>query len=326
MSEPKASKKNIVSMDEVKEVERQKDQEVKDKGEDKVYVPPSPYKPPIPCPQRLKQTKIDNQYKKFIKVIEKLHVEIHFTEAITQIPSYAKFLKDILTNKHRLDDPKPLECNSIVENKLAKKEKDPGKFSIPCILVNHVIHKAFLDLGASVRLMPLVVSRRLNLGELQPTKMSLQLSDRSVKYPVGILEDIPYRIEQLYIPTNFMVMDIKEDDEIPILLGRPFLSTARATIHVKRGKLNFEVGDEKIEFILSKFLMAPIIEDSCYAIDIIDECIRELDQERPPETMNYSSTSIREDEEFRLEPHMDGNLYESLALTLNHMTCPKKHL
>jgi hypothetical protein len=108
MSEPKASKKNIVSMDEVKEVERQKDQEVKDKGEDKVYVPPSPYKPPIPYPQRLKQTKIDNQYKKFIKVIEKLHVEIPFTEAITQIPSFSKFLKDILTNKRRLHDPKPL--------------------------------------------------------------------------------------------------------------------------------------------------------------------------------------------------------------------------
>ncbi|XP_050890640.1 uncharacterized protein LOC127096061 [Lathyrus oleraceus] len=166
MSEQKDSKKNAVFIDEVDEVERQKDQKVKDKGEDKdkVYVPPSPYKPPIPFPQRLKQTKIDNQYKKFIKVIEKLHVEIPFTEAITQIPSYAKFLKDILTNKRRLDDPKPLECNSITENKLAKKEKDLGSFPIPCILGNHVIDKAFLDLEASVSLMPLVVCRRLNLG------------------------------------------------------------------------------------------------------------------------------------------------------------------
>ncbi|XP_050918899.1 uncharacterized protein LOC127136382 [Lathyrus oleraceus] len=162
MSEPKASKKNVVFID---EVERQKDQKMKDKGEDKdkVYVPPSPYKPPIPYPQRLKQKKIDNQYKTFIKVIEKLHIEIPFTEAITQIPSYVKFLKDILTNKRRLDDPKPLECNSITENKLAKKEKDPGSFSIPCILGNHVIDKAFLDLGASVSLVPLAVCRRLNL-------------------------------------------------------------------------------------------------------------------------------------------------------------------
>ncbi|XP_050887529.1 uncharacterized protein LOC127092691 [Lathyrus oleraceus] len=185
-----------MSTDEVEELEGQKDQEVKDKGEDKdkVYVPPSPYKPPIPYPQRLKQTKIDNQYKKFIKVIEKIHVEIPFTEVITQIPSYAKFLKDILTNKRRLDDPKPLECHSIANNKLAKNEKDPGRFSIPCILGNHVIDKAFLNLGASVSLMPSAVSIRLNLGDLQPTKMSLQLAYRSVKYPIGILEDIPVRI------------------------------------------------------------------------------------------------------------------------------------
>ncbi|XP_050915766.1 uncharacterized protein LOC127130846 [Lathyrus oleraceus] len=248
LSELEASKKNVVSIDEVEEAEKQKDQKVKDKGEDKdkVYVPPSPYKPPTPYPQRLKHTKIDNQYKKFIKVIEKLHIEIPFTEAITQIPSYAKFLKDILTNKCRLDDPKPLECNSIAENKLYKKEKDPGSFSIPCILGNHVIDKAFLDLGASVILMPLAVCRRLNLGELQPTKMSLQSADRSVKYAVGILEDIPVRIRQLYIPTDFVVMDIKEEDEIPILLGRPFLSTTGAILDVKRGKLTFEVGDKKI--------------------------------------------------------------------------------
>ena len=111
--------------------------------------------------------------------------------------------------------------------------------------------------------MPLAVCRRLNLGELQPTKMSLQLADRSVKYPIGILEDIPVKIGQLYIPTDFVVMAIKEDEEIPILLGRPFLSTAGAIIDVKKGKLTFEVGDEKIEFILSKLLMAPVIGDAC---------------------------------------------------------------
>ncbi|XP_058745944.1 uncharacterized protein LOC131618805 [Vicia villosa] len=111
---------------------------------------PQPYKPPIPFPQRLKNTKTENQFQKFIKVIEKIHVEIPFTEAITQIPSYAKFLKDILSNKRRLDDPKPLECHSISENKLSKKDKDPGSFSIPCVLGNHMIDKAILDLGASV--------------------------------------------------------------------------------------------------------------------------------------------------------------------------------
>ncbi|XP_050876067.1 uncharacterized protein LOC127079736 [Lathyrus oleraceus] len=294
--------------------------------DNKVYVPPPPYKLPIPYPQRLKQIKLDNQYKKFIKMIEKLHVEIPFTKVITQIPSYAKFLKDILTNKRKLDDPKPLECNFIAENKLYKKEKDPKSFSIPCVLGNHVIDKALLDLGASVSLMPLAIYDRLNLGEIQPTRMSLQLADRSVKYPIGILEEILVRIGQLYITTDFAVIDIKEDDEIPILLGRPFLSTAGAIVDVKRGKITFEVCDKKVEFILSKFLMALAIDDSCYAIDIIDECIRELDQEEPTETIKLPSTPIIEDDEFKrlMEPYIDDSIYEYLALTPDHIPCPKK--
>ncbi|XP_050915252.1 uncharacterized protein LOC127130251 [Lathyrus oleraceus] len=105
--------------------------------------------------------------------------------------------------------------------------------------------------------------------------MSLQLVDQSVKYPIGILEDIPVRIGQLYIPTDFVVMDIREDEDIPILLGRTFLSIVGAIINVKRGKMT---GDEKVEFILSKFLKVPPIDDSCCAINIIDECIRELDR------------------------------------------------
>jgi hypothetical protein len=310
MSESKTSKENIPTNQEEEPVEPEKQVEQEGEAKNKTYKPPPPYKPQIPYPQRLKQTKINNQYQKFIKVIEKLHVEIPFTEAITQIPSYAKFLKDILTNKRRLDDPKPLECNFISEDKLAKKEKDPGSFSIPCILGSHVIDKAFLDLGASVSLMPLAVCKRLNLGELQPTKMSLQLADRSVKYPVGILEDIPVKIDQLYIPTDFMVMDIKEDDDIPIHLGRPFLSTVGSIIDVKRGKLTFEVGDEKIEFILSKFLMAPILGDACYAIDIIDECIREFDREEPV-IEPFSNPNEKDDELEETKPHTN----ECLDLT-----------
>ena len=216
-----------------------------------------------------------------------------------------------------------MECNAISEDKLAKKDKDPGNFSIPCLLGNHVIEKAFLDLGASVSLMPLAVCERLNLGELQPTKMSLQLADRSVKYPIGILEDVPVRIGQLFIPTDFVVMDIKEDNDIPILLGRPFLSTAGAIIDVKKGKLTFEVGDEKIEFILSKFLMAPVMGDSCYALDIIDECVRELEQKEIIKTIKLPSTLIREDDDFK-KPYIDDNLYECLSLTPDPMPCPKK--
>ncbi|XP_050908901.1 uncharacterized protein LOC127122643 [Lathyrus oleraceus] len=112
--------------------------------------------------------------------------------------------------------------------------------------------------------------------------MSLQLADHSVKYPIGILEDIPVRIGQLYIPTDFAVMDIKEDSNIPILLGISFLATAGAIFDVKRGKLSFKVGEEKIQFILSQFLKTLAIDYSCCFVDIINERLNELSQEAPP--------------------------------------------
>ncbi|XP_058768817.1 uncharacterized protein LOC131642602 [Vicia villosa] len=319
LSTPEKPKEDAAPKDQVEEPEKPENQSKPEVGNHTQQ----PYKPPSPFPQRLKNTKTENQFQKFIKVIGKLHVEIPFTEAITLIPSYAKFLKDILFNKWRLNDPKRLECHPISENKLAKKDKDPRSFSIPCILGNRKIDKAFLDLGASVSLTPLAVCKRLKLGELQPTKMSLQLADRSVKYPLGILEDIPVKIGQFYIPTEFVVMDIKEDDDIPVLLGRPFLSTVGAIIDVKKGKLTFEVGDEKIEFILSKFLMAPIIGDACYAIDVIDECVNEL--EHNESLIRLPSTPILEDDGFKsIEPYIDDNLFECLALTPDPMPCTKK--
>ncbi|KAI5404312.1 hypothetical protein KIW84_051459 [Lathyrus oleraceus] len=128
--------------------------------------------------------------------------------------------------------------------------------------------------------------------------MSLQLADRSVKYPIGILEDVPVRIGQLFIPTNFVVMDIKEDNDIPILLGRPFLSTAGAIIDVKKGKLTFDV-------------------------DIIDECVRELEQEEIIKTIKLPSTLIRENDDLK-KPYIDDNLYECLSLTPDPIPCPKK--
>lgn len=84
--------------------------------------------------------------------------------------------------------------------------------------------------------------------------MSLQLADCSIKFPIGMLENIPVCICQIYILTDFVIMDIKEDSHIPIILGRPFLATIGAIIKVKNGKLTLEVGEEKFEFILAQFL------------------------------------------------------------------------
>ncbi|XP_050916503.1 uncharacterized protein LOC127131635 [Lathyrus oleraceus] len=159
------------------------------------------------------------------------------------------------------------------------KLKDPGSFSIPCVIGKFIIDKALCDLGAIVSLMPSSTCKKQNLGELIPTKMSLQPADRSIKFPVGMLEKVPVRIGQFYIPTYFVIMDIKEDSHIPIILGSPFVSTTGAIIDVKKGRLTFKVGEEKVEFLLAKFLQAPAIDKSCCFLDVINECVIEMEKE-----------------------------------------------
>ncbi|XP_058733056.1 uncharacterized protein LOC131604643 [Vicia villosa] len=245
------------------------------------------------------------------------------------MPSYAKFLKEILSNKKKLEDNETVtlttECSSIIQNKMAPKLKDPGSFSIPCNIGKFGIDKALCDLGASISLIPLSICEKLNMGDLRPTKMSIQLADQSVKYPVGVLENIPVRIGQFYIPTDFIIMDIKEDVNTPIILGRPFLATTGAIIDVKKGKLTFEVGEEKVEFILTQFLEAPVIEDTCYLVDVIDECVREIGllEESYSEVIKIPIPLIFEDDNWRPE-YRDDSLSECLALTPNPMPCPKK--
>lgn len=176
--------------------------------------------------------------------------------------------------------------------------------------------------------MPLSICEKLNLGDLRPMRMSLQLADRSLKYPVGMLENIPVHIGQFYIPRDFIVMGIKQDSNIPIILGRPFLATASAIIDVKRGKLIFEVGEEKIEFILSQFLKSPAIDETCCFIDIIFECIKELAAEQPPpikEHIKLPSEAMLEEDEVEYDcPYTDDSLRECLALIPKPMPSPKK--
>jgi len=131
------------------------------------------------------------------------------------------------------------------------------------------------DLGSSVNLLPLSLLKRIGIGDLKPTKMTLQLADCSIIFSAGILEDIPIKVGKIYIPEDFVVVDIKEDSEIPILLGRPFLATAGAVINVKYAKIVFHVGDEKLEFEITNLIKGPSIFDSCCMIDVIDHHVKE---------------------------------------------------
>nr|XP_027083493.1 uncharacterized protein LOC113705783 [Coffea arabica]XP_027083494.1 uncharacterized protein LOC113705784 [Coffea arabica] len=208
----------------------------------------------IPFPHRLKKDGQDREFEKFFKMFKQLHINIPFIDAITQIPSYARFLKDIMSKKRKIVDNEMIalteECSALIKNKLPPKLKDPGSFSIPCTIGQLHFSNDLCDLGASVSLMPLSVARRLGLQELKATNITLQLADRSITRSMGILENVLIKVRQSIIPVDFVVLDIEEDVRMPIILGRPFLATARTIIDVEKGKLILRVNGEELEFNL----------------------------------------------------------------------------
>ena len=175
-------------------------------------------------------------------MLKKFHIKIPFLEAITDMPSYTKFLKDLLSNKEKLHENAIValtkEYSAIAQNKLPPKLLDPGSFSIPYSVRDVTICRALYDLGASISLIPYSTCKKLQVEDLKPTTIFLQLADRSVKYPIGILEDVPLRVSKFFIPFDFVVIEMDEDSRIPIILRGPFLAVAEAMIDVKYGMLS----------------------------------------------------------------------------------------
>ncbi|CAN6711385.1 unnamed protein product [Malus baccata var. baccata] len=189
------------------------------------------YEPHMPYPERLKPKAKDQQLTDFMKTLAKVQINLPLIDAIKNIPSYAKFLKDVCTKKKKLVDFEKVilteQCSAVLLHKLPPKKKDPGSFTISCTIGNCDFSSALIDLGASVNLMPYSVFKRLGEGELKPTSSIIQLADRSITYPRGVIEDVIVKVDNLYLLADFMVLDMDEDLTMPIILGRPFLATAR---------------------------------------------------------------------------------------------------
>ena len=201
--------------------------------------------PLIPSPQRLKKGKLEKQFAKFLDIFKKLHINIPFMDALENMPSYMKFMKKILANKNKLGEYQTIaltkECSAILQKKLPPKLKDPSSFAIPFSIGNSVAGKALCDLGASINFMPLSMFKKLKLGEAKPTTISLKLVDRSYQHPRGVIENVLVKVDKFLFSTDFVILDIEEDDKVPIILGRPFLATGKAQINVQEGELKLRV-------------------------------------------------------------------------------------
>ncbi|XP_073289108.1 uncharacterized protein [Primulina huaijiensis] len=257
-------------------------------AQSKIVIPP-------PFPAALKKAKLDAQFGKFLEVFKKLHINIIFADDLMQMPSSAKFLKDILANKRKLKDHMTRNltenCSAIVQNKIPKKLKDPGSFSIPCMIGDVVFQKALCDLGASINLMPLSVCKKLGLGEPKRTKMSLQLADRSVKYPRGVIEDVLVKVGKFMFPTDFVVLDMEEDKETPLILGRTFIATGKAVIEVQEGKLRLRVGKEEITFNVFNALKHTLHTNDCFIVDSSDSLVCQFVQDAMKDPLEATLTT-----------------------------------
>ncbi|GKA87245.1 reverse transcriptase domain-containing protein [Tanacetum coccineum] len=240
--------------------------------------------PPIPFPRRLRKEKEEAQHKKFLENLKQLHINLPFIEALAQMPKYAKFLKGLLTNKARLEEACTItmneRCSSVLLNKLPSKEKDPKSFTIPCNIGQLHINNALADLGASISLMPYTMYEKLGLGEPKATRMSLELADRSIQYPRGIIKNVLIKFDKFVLLIDFVILDMPKDSRVPIILRRPFLATARAMINVFNKKITLRVRDDKVIFNVDQLIKRPPTkDDECYGIDDLDDTINAKAQE-----------------------------------------------
>ncbi|GJT44519.1 hypothetical protein Tco_0953234 [Tanacetum coccineum] len=188
---------------------------------------------------------IDDSYEEKEVLEELMKLQINSRKSATN-------LKRLLKERSRMDDEIKGSINvhnlAILKGALPPKEKDPMSFTIPCNINNICFEKALANLGASISVMPYSTFTNLGLGELAPTKLIIELVDRTIKHPKGLAENVLLEIDKFVFPIDFIVLDMPEDIKNPLILGRPFLSIAHAKIDVFKKKIALRVGNDKIVF------------------------------------------------------------------------------
>nr|GEZ29312.1 reverse transcriptase domain-containing protein [Tanacetum cinerariifolium] len=171
-----------------------------------------------------------------MEIFRDLHFELSFSDALAHMPKFAPMFKKLLNNKNKLIEltKTPLNENysAVVLKWLEEKLGDPGRFLIPCDFSEFDNCLALADLGASINLMPLSIWKKLKLPALKDTKMVLELADRTISKPTGVAENVFVKVGKFYFPADFVVLYFIADPRVPLILGRPFLSTAHAIINV----------------------------------------------------------------------------------------------
>ncbi|XP_015166234.1 uncharacterized protein [Solanum tuberosum] len=185
-------------------------------------------------------------------------------------PGYAKFMKDLVTKKRAVsfeNEEKLQHCSVISTMSLVQKKEDPGAFTIPCTIGILHFAKALCDLGGHIDLMPLSIYKKLRLGAPKPTAMRLLMAYRTVKRPIGVLQDVLVKVESLILSADFAILDF----EVPIILGRLFLATGRALVDMERGQMKFRLNNEEVTFNICRSMKHEYDLKSVSVVNHIEE-------------------------------------------------------
>nr|GEW12101.1 reverse transcriptase domain-containing protein, chloroplastic [Tanacetum cinerariifolium] len=197
-----------------------------------------------------------NQMDKFFQIFQDLHFDISFADALLLMPKFASMIKSLLTNKDKLFElakiPLNENCSAMLLKKLPEKLGDPGKFLIPCDFPRMDVCHALADLDASINLMPLSIWKKLSLPKLTPTRMTLELEDRSITRPKGVTKAIFIKVGKFHFLTDFIVLDFEADPRVPLILGRSLLRIGRALIDIYGEEITLRVNDEAVTFNLNQ--------------------------------------------------------------------------
>ncbi|XP_016652564.1 PREDICTED: uncharacterized protein LOC103343534 [Prunus mume] len=262
------------------------------------------FRPIAPFPSRLSKSKKDQGLDEIMETFKNVQINIPLLNAIAQIPKYAKILKDLYTNKRRFKEHEQValseEVSAVLQRKLPLKLKDPGSFSIPCIVGDFKFEKALLDL------------------------------DRTIRYPKGILEDVLVKVEELILPADFLVLEMEEalihDNQLSLILGRPFIATDGAIIDVKKGTLTINVFDETIAFKVFEASKFPSDEHEVFQLDAIDTMVKEALQMSYLEPIEACITqSIRKEEVDSLEAVISPLLFELVCSMDSYIEVGKRY-
>ena len=248
---------------------------------------PEVYKPLMPYPQLLSRSRVptSDSDDTLLEAFRQATITIPLVDAIQHISSYAKFLKGLCTPTRK---PKHIHMSetisSIMLSTLPRKRRDPGAPMISCEIGGWTFTRSLLDTGASVNLLPKGVYDICPLGELQLSFIELSIADRSVRRPHGVVEDVIVKVKNCYFPVDFIIVDMKSTKDLTdssLILGRPFLATAKAITDWGKGEVIFQVGDSTMKVSIKKLMGHPSHEfDEVGAIEIyedtkISSCIEE---------------------------------------------------